>query len=167
MDRRKKCRHLEECSAPLCPMLSDEENKKRLWYPGEEICRRRKDLPEWVKQQRKVAKKIKPENKPNYFTLDMFMAQSRVTRGLMGLGSDQGDEEKQFRACSKTNKGTVNQARSRKEPKHMRNSVGLNRRGKTRAQRILEQILAPDGAGGCSSENQPNNNQVHQNMEVK
>ena len=48
------CRLFDSCSAPICPL--DEQNSEYIWYPDEEICRQRKDVPNWVTQQRKIAK---------------------------------------------------------------------------------------------------------------
>jgi hypothetical protein len=78
--KNKNCKFYGSCSAPLCPMLSDEQNTNCIWYPDEDICRKRKGLPDWVKQQRKIAKKAKPENFWHYFTLDMLKVRFRVTK---------------------------------------------------------------------------------------
>jgi hypothetical protein len=52
MNQKNECRYYQSYSAPLCPMLSDEQNKNYCWYPDEEICRRKKGMPDWVKQHR-------------------------------------------------------------------------------------------------------------------
>lgn len=146
MNLRSKCNHYEGCESPFCPMLSEEENRKRVWYPHEKICRRRKDLPEWVRQQKKIAAKARRENHGFYFTLDMLMVPFRVSEGVTGLGSDEGDKEKKLRSWFKRNKGTGREKISDRQRKH--------RRGKNRAQRILDQILSPGEACACSSENE-------------
>ena len=148
-------------------MLSREENKKELWYPEEEICKKRKDLPGWVRQQRKIAAKASKENHGLYFTLDMLMVPFKVTKAVKGLDTDKGDQDRQLKDWFKRNRGTGRRKLSAKQRDHKRKSVALARQGKTKAQHILDQILAPDGAGDCFSENQPNDNQFYQNMEVK
>ncbi len=36
--KAEKCRHFEECNAPICP-IDEESIKSAIWYPDEEICR--------------------------------------------------------------------------------------------------------------------------------
>ena len=106
---RKDCKYYDGCSAPLCPMLSDDENRKGLWYPAvEEICKLKKNLPSWVKQQKKVAAKIQPENDGDYFKLDMLKVSFRVTKQVKGLDPDLfiEDEPKQLKAWFNMYKGT-------------------------------------------------------------
>ena len=55
-----QCRHFDSCSASLCPFDS-EHLKVGLWYPEEEICRLKK-IPDWIKQQKKIAKKTKEKD---------------------------------------------------------------------------------------------------------
>jgi hypothetical protein len=166
MYQRNKCRYYDECSAPLCPMLSDEENRKGLWYPEEEICWRRKDLPDWVRQQRKVVKKVKKENMPYYFTLDMLMVPFRVTDSVRGLDSDQGDEEKQLKAWFKRNRGARKRNISDQQRERKRKSVARARRGKTRAQHTLDLILSSNQGDSSFSDNQLDNHQAQQNREA-
>jgi hypothetical protein len=104
--KNKNCKFYGSCSAPLCPMLSDEQNTNYIWYPDEDICRKRKGLPDWVRQQRKIAKKAKPENFWHYFTLDMLKVRFRVTSSVKGLDPNKPNEEAQLRAWRKRNKGS-------------------------------------------------------------
>jgi hypothetical protein len=87
-------------------MLLDEQNSNYIWYPDEEICRKRNNLPDWIRQQRKIAKKVKPENYWYYFTLDMLKVRFRVTSSVKGLDPDNLNEEAQLRAWRKRNKGS-------------------------------------------------------------
>jgi hypothetical protein len=105
---RKECRHYEGCAAPLCPLLSDDENQKGLWYPEEEICRKRKDAPDWVRQQRKILKKVGSQSQRFYFTLEMLIIPFRVTKEVGGLDPDQprDEEPRQLEQWFKRNKGT-------------------------------------------------------------
>jgi len=104
-----ECNFYEKCSAPICPMEPDKTNNHYPWYPDEEICRKRKDLPAWVKQQRKIAKKAKPENLGYYFTLEMLKIPFRVTNQVKGLDPDKflKDEPKQLKQWLKTHKGVT------------------------------------------------------------
>ena len=106
MNQKNECRYYQNCSALLCPVLSDEENTNFIWYPDEEICRRRKGLPDWVRQQRKIAKKAKPESFWHYFTLEMLKVRFRVTSSVKGLDPNNLNEEAQLRAWRKRNKGS-------------------------------------------------------------
>jgi len=66
----------EKCSAPICP--EDEQSlKKSIWYPDEKICTQR-DAPDWVRTQRKVAKRAKYQDR--YFTYADFKRMERVVR---------------------------------------------------------------------------------------
>jgi len=105
MSKRNACKYYDGCSAPLCPMLSEEENQKYIWYPDEEICTSKKNIPDWVKQQRKIAKKANSENCCHYFTLDMLNVGFRVTDSVKGLNPNIG-ESLQLERWFKKNKGT-------------------------------------------------------------
>ena len=102
-----ECIYFEGCSAPICPMEPDETNGHYLWYPDEEICRKRKDLPAWVRQQRKIAKKAKPENFGYYFNLEMLKIPFRVTSSVKGLDPKPcvTDEPRRLQTWLKTHKG--------------------------------------------------------------
>ena len=128
---RTKCTHYEGCSAPLCPMLSEQENEKGLWYPDEEICRRRKNLPEWVKQQRKVTRRVRAENQAFYFTLAMLKVPFRVTKSVKGLDSDSRmGEERQLKAWFKRYKGTKERKLSVEQRQQKRKAVAMARKAK-------------------------------------
>jgi len=85
-------------------MLSEEDNKKCLWYPDEEICKNKKNMPDWVKQQRKIAKKVNPDNYWHYFTIDMLKVRFRVTTAVKGIDPNIG-ESLQLKQWFKRNKG--------------------------------------------------------------
>jgi hypothetical protein len=82
------CRYFEGCSAPLCP--KDAGNVKCTWFADEEICRLA-DVPEWVKRQRKVAKRATPEG---YFTVAMLKQDCRIPKGMKGIDPDGTDKER-------------------------------------------------------------------------
>jgi hypothetical protein len=86
-------------------MLSDDENQKGLWYPDEEICRLKKNLPIWVKQQKKIVKKAQGESIKSYFTAEMLKISFRVTAKVRGLDPNK-DEPPQLKAWFARNKGT-------------------------------------------------------------
>ena len=118
----KNCKFYESCSAPLCPILLDKRNSNYIWYPDEEICRKRKGAPDWVKQQRKIAKKAKPENCCRYFTLEMLKVHFRVTKNVLGLdpNMDLKKEKRQLKTWHKNHKGTSKMKLSEEQLKEKR-----------------------------------------------
>lgn len=83
-----QCRHFDSCSAPLCP-LDLEHLKTGIWYPDEEICRLKK-ITEWIKLQKKIAKKAK--DTVTYYTYEMLSRNCKVGTGMMGLNPDKPKE---------------------------------------------------------------------------
>jgi hypothetical protein len=71
------CKYFEACDAPMCPLGSD----KPVWYPGESVCKRL-DAPDWVKRQRKVARKV---TAGGFWTKRMFEQDCRLSAGTKGL----------------------------------------------------------------------------------
>lgn len=137
METRIDCKHYDYCSAPLCPMLSDEENLNGLWYPKvEEICCRRKDLPAWVKQQRKIERKVGAQNQIYYFTLDMLKVPFRVAETVRGIDSDTPDEERQIQSWRKRYKGGRERKLSPSQRERKRRAADLAR--KTRNTKIAK-----------------------------
>jgi hypothetical protein len=92
----------------MCPILSDDQNSNYIWYPDEDVCRKGKGSPDWIKQQRKIAKKAEPENYWHYFTLDMLKVRFRVTPSVKGLDPDMDLEKEglQLKAWRKRYRGT-------------------------------------------------------------
>jgi hypothetical protein len=133
-------------------MLSEQENEKGLWYPDEEICRKRKNIPEWVKKQRKIAKKVKPESHAFYFTLEMLKVPFRVTGNTKGLDPDK-EEPPQLRRWLKRY--------SQSEKKKLDVALGRKPKRKTRAQRVLELILSDDDPVSCA------NNRTQQDADTR
>jgi hypothetical protein len=82
------CKYFDDCSAPLCP--EDEGVADRTWFPDEDICRLA-NTPDWVKRQRKIAKKAAPGG---YFTLAMREHDCRITQGMKGIDPDGTDKER-------------------------------------------------------------------------
>ena len=75
----KNCKKFDYCNAPLCPF--DEESLKcGLWYPDEEICR--KKGIDWIKKQKKIARVGTSEDR--YFTFGMLNKIQRIGRGIRG-----------------------------------------------------------------------------------
>lgn len=89
---RKECRYYDDCSAPFCP-LDPESLKHGIWYPDEEICQKH-SVPDWVRVQRKIAKKTSDVDK--YFTFEMLARIYKVTQGIVGLDPDK-DEKPQLK----------------------------------------------------------------------
>jgi hypothetical protein len=88
-DRVMDCKYFDGCSAPLCP--KDGGIAGRAWFPDEDICRLA-DVPEWVKRQRKVAKKSSFEG--GYFTAAMLKHECRISRGMKGIDPNGDDRER-------------------------------------------------------------------------
>ena len=89
MKEAMDCKYFDACSAPMCPKDTGVENTA--WFPGEEICRL-VDIPEWVKRQRKIAKKA--GNSEGFFTLSMLQCDCRISQGLKGIDPDGTDSER-------------------------------------------------------------------------
>lgn len=83
-----QCRHFDCCSAPLC-LLDEKHLKADIWYPDEEICRLKK-IPDWIKRQKKIAKKTK--EKDTYYTYEMLNRNCKVGNGMTGLNPDIAEE---------------------------------------------------------------------------
>jgi hypothetical protein len=82
------CRYFDGCSAPLCPR--DEGIAARTWFPDEPVCRLA-DVPDWVKRQRRIARKAAPGG---YFTLAMLRHDCRICTGIKGIDPDGTDKER-------------------------------------------------------------------------
>ena len=106
MNKKISCIYYEKCSAPLCPMLPQDQNKDCIWYPNEEICRRTKGIPKWIRQQIKVAIKVKPENHRFYFNIEMLKVPFRVTEAIKGIDPDKPNQEWKLEVWHKRYKGT-------------------------------------------------------------
>lgn len=87
----EKCPRYEVCGAVLCPL-----DKERLnigaWYPDEAYCCKI-PVPNWVRVQRKVAKKAR--DKERYFTYGMLTRNCKIAKGILGLDPDK-DEAAQL-----------------------------------------------------------------------
>ena len=83
---KQKCPYFDSCSAPLCPMENEEELKKAIWYPDEEVCRRRGLNHPWLKAQKKIARRAKHSD--GYFTIQMLTHPCRICKGIEGLDPD-------------------------------------------------------------------------------
>jgi hypothetical protein len=82
------CKYFDGCSAPLCP--KDEGAADRTWFPDEDICRLA-DVPDWVKRQKKIARKAA---QGRYFTLAMLKQDCRISKGMKGIDPDGTDRER-------------------------------------------------------------------------
>jgi hypothetical protein len=82
------CKYFDGCSAPLCPL--DEGVTDGTWFPDEDICRQA-HVPEWVKRQKKVARKAELGG---YFTVAMLNHDCRITKGMKGIDPDGTDTER-------------------------------------------------------------------------
>ena len=136
------CRYFEECSAPLCPFLSDQMNEEGIWYPYEEICRRAKGVPKWIKQQRKIANKAKPENHKYYYTLDMLKVPFRVTEAVKGIDPDKPNQERKLQVWHKRYKGSKSRKLSDEAREKRRKIIEHARKFKQNAKDGKEDLAA-------------------------
>ena len=128
--RSDQCRYFNSCSAPLCP--SDAKHLKiEAWYPDEEICRL-KTVPNWIKIQKKIAKKTKDKN--TYYTYEMLNRNCKVGSGMTGLNPDK-PEKPQLTAWLK--KHPQKKALSKKQKK-----VLVEAQKKSPTARLKEMIAA-------------------------
>lgn len=92
-----KCPYYDSCSAPICP-LHQGSMEMGVWYPDEEICKRRDFCKsEWVQNQKKILSKHNKKPVPGYFTVKMLDRKIVIKGGIVGLDSDKSlpsDEKK-------------------------------------------------------------------------
>jgi len=79
-----KCERYDDCDAPLCPR--DEQTRDGGWFPDEPICPLRRLVPDWVRLQRKLAKRL--GGRVEYFTIAMLEAVQYPSRVKYGLDPD-------------------------------------------------------------------------------
>jgi len=87
--RTENCKYFENCSAPMCPR--DAAVAKTVWFADELICRLH-DVPEWVKQQRKIAKTGAHET-AGCFTLPMLERRCIIGKKITGIDPDGTDAD--------------------------------------------------------------------------
>ena len=125
-----QCRHFNYCSASLCP-IDPEHLKVRIWYSDEEICRL-KSVPNWVKIQKKIAKKTKDKN--TYYNYEMLNRNCKVGTGMTGLNPDR---PKELQLIAWLNKHPQKKAISEKQKK-----ILVEARKKSPTARLKEMIVA-------------------------
>lgn len=90
MTNKTECRYFDTCSAPLCPM---DNSPAGVWFPGEPICKM-KQVPDWVKRQRKIDAKNKNRGlDAGCYTKRMLNRNFIVTAKTDGLDPDKGTPE--------------------------------------------------------------------------
>ena len=70
----------EGCDAPLCPLEPDVF--KRIWFCDEEVCRKRGLKLDWLKTQKKIARKA--INKLLFFRVADLKKIKNVHKGIRG-----------------------------------------------------------------------------------
>ena len=81
---KKLCRNYESCASSICPF---ENTYDSIWYPDEEICNRRRcDLPEWIRKQRRI--KRKAISRDRYYLKDDIEQIGRVSVKTKGRNPD-------------------------------------------------------------------------------
>ncbi len=71
------CPSYEGCSAPLCP-LDKNSLKNGLWFPDEPICSNLSERTDWIRKQRRVARKAKDTTR--YFTFRDLSKMQRISK---------------------------------------------------------------------------------------
>ena len=80
-----ECPHFDDCSAPLCPL--DPDNEQRSWFSDEDICQRiGMDNAEFVPVQRRISKA--GVDRGTYFTVSMLNHNIVISKALQGLDPD-------------------------------------------------------------------------------
>ena len=70
---KEKCKYYESCNAPLCP-FDEESIEHGIWYPDEEVCRKKTSI-KWIRRQKTLIKrKVDPEG---YFTTEMLLTRTK------------------------------------------------------------------------------------------
>ena len=100
----ENCKYFDGCSAPICP--KDAEATKKVWFADEPTCRLHEpqpsaqregsplDVPEWVKQQRKIAKTGADET-AGCFTLPMLARRCIIGKKIIGINPDGTEAERE------------------------------------------------------------------------
>jgi len=85
----RDCPHFQVCSAPLCPMdaLSMQDG---FWFPNDPVCRRT-DVPNWVKRQRSIVRRIGQNAERGAFTVTMLSHPSVIGKKYSGLDLERTD----------------------------------------------------------------------------
>ena len=86
MKQQTDCPKFEDCSATLCPLA--DSLRKLIWYPDEDICKRRGfQTLDWIRKQKAIVKVKAPEDR--YFTVEILEAIRQVRKGIEGISPDQ------------------------------------------------------------------------------
>jgi len=101
------CPKFENCSATVCPLADNLQHL--IWYPDEDICKRRDfQTLDWLRKQKAIVKAKAPEDR--YFTVEMLKAIKQIRKGIEGIGPDQPikqAEEAERRWIAEKKKGRV------------------------------------------------------------
>ena len=83
-EKRKECRHFNDCSAPLCPVAM---NTRAVWLSEDDICRRH-DFKDSIiiRNQRKI--KRKSGDPSRYFNYKMLSMEFIIRKGILGIDQD-------------------------------------------------------------------------------
>lgn len=108
---KNECKYFDDCSSPLCP--HDPDNEYIVWFPDEDICKLR-DVPGWVKKQRKIAKKVSGYD--TCFTKKMLEHNCKITTVGIDPNKDKDNEERKWiRNHKKKKKVSSEQIKKRTE----------------------------------------------------
>lgn len=81
--RRMDCPRFDGCSAPICP-ISEDSMRNCAWFPDEDICPLR-DVPSWVRRQRRIATAAGKDRDRGCFTAAMLSHPCVIGSAIKGL----------------------------------------------------------------------------------
>lgn len=83
---KQKCPKYDLCNVPLCP-LDPESLKDGVWYPDEEICRKKGwSYHKWIRIQKRI-KEVGADT-GLYFDYEMLKNKGAVQKGVKGKDPD-------------------------------------------------------------------------------
>jgi hypothetical protein len=109
------CPNWKDCGVPICPKDS-QSAEKSVWFPGEAVCPLRRNIPTWVRLQRRLAKALKLPVTDNenvrheygYFSAKMLQCIHKVSDATRGANPDAEGSESRFLAARATTEEGAN-----------------------------------------------------------
>jgi hypothetical protein len=83
-EKRKECRHFDECSAQFCPMAM---NIHATWLSQDEICKSHEFKDNIIiRNQRKIGRRSGDTSR--YFNYEMLNQEFIIRKGILGIDPD-------------------------------------------------------------------------------
>jgi len=126
------CPKFDACSAPICPKDA-ESTAHCAWFPDEDVCPLR-DVPTWVRRQRRIAKAVGKNAAAGCFTAKMLAHPCVIRPGIKGLDPETAITESRVSAWVGGRSGV----RKQRASEH-----GLRpfRKGESRAERTTPAVV--------------------------